>query len=767
MIQPHGRLTWYPCTADGHVTQFGQLLTWRADKTWSRRHVEFIEPLGALAPVGRQTPQAMSLSAWAPIGNWNDSWRVVTLSGNPATSWLEWYDGAVYASDAEFTEYQGMLQTTAEWAPRVALHTLRFAPPEGQACPIGCYLSFPCERKQGGVWVTGWCSLWLPQQNEKYHGAILHSLAPLPSAGQIVDILDFTVPGNEILSQGHSGGALQQGVARDTWLVEYEELWQDANGGLYGEAGTGRTFQRSWLLIRNASDLSQWWVYQSDALRLVTGKLRLSAFGAVQAFNVAPIRYGALIGYAWPQGYNVLPVVTGSTWNSTVVWDGIENPVSGWTLTTAGMIDGTLRPLVTMAADAEANKRALWWYGQEWHAAVIGDAGEGSTTSDTLQHLKRIEVKLSRDYKGATGSVEFYPFEGEPPTDLVENAKVALEVGWDAAAGAGLTLTRVATQYVEPGSLSYVRDGDEQGGAVQLRFSTADFWSVRVARKQVLDYGQAGGNLLSSWAAHVCGRLGLDPATQLTVDTDVASRVLPFAEIPSLPSLDARDGDEWQGHLQAVERAANIRIGFDYAGTGGMFVDDGPPEYVAGTSSIAYTLDYDSMTAKDVVYVVEYQLTGDAHRNCAKFVIGRDNLRRSLYVAQTTAARAAGIGDDWWQVIVDEDASSFAGLLNTWDWRRLGWRELLVWEGPLRPALRPDQFVQVSHLPDMNVVSSIFQIVEHTMIVDSEANEATSRIVAVPARIANPDTSFALMGAMDETTGDVAVTEYAMGGLLE
>jgi len=167
------------------------------------------------------------------------------------------------------------------------------------------------------------------------------------------------------------------------------------------------------------------------------------------------------------------------------------------------------------------------------------------------------------------------------------------------------------------------------------------------------------------------------------------------------------------------------------------------------------------------VYVVEYQLTGDAHRNCAKFVIGRDNLRRSLYVAQTTAARAAGIGDDWWQVIVDEDASSFAGLLNTWDWRRLGWRELLVWEGPLRPALRPDQFVQVSHLPDMSVVSSIFQIVEHTMVVDSETNEATSRIVAVPARIANPDTSFALMGAMDETTGDVAVTEYAMGGLLE
>jgi len=606
MICPQGRLTWYPPTADGHVTEFGTLHYWRPSKRWSRRDAEFVEPLGAIGPVGLHTPASMSLSQWTLLTGWNQSWREVNVSGNPAATWLEFYDGTAYADTDTAQTVQGQVVSVASWAPRFALHVLRFTPPENQGAPIGCYASVQCLRKQGGTWIDGLATLYLPQQNEKWHGALLHCLAPLPPSGTAVDLLDFTYPGNEVLSEGHSGQALSQGVARETWLFEYEELWQDDDGAMWGEEGAGRRFLRSWVLIRNAADLSQWWVYQSDSLRLLTGTVRLSASGGVYALNMAPIRYGSRPGYSWPQYWNVLPSLAHSTWNETVQWDGVENPVSGWTVSTTGMADGTLRPFVSFAASSVSTKRPLWWYGLQQHDAVIGGATAGSVTSDTLQHLRRIEVTLTREFKGSKATVNFWPFAGAPPAGLVENAKVALEVGWDAAAGEGLTLTRVATQYIEPGSLSLVREGDVQNGSVQIGFSTSDYWSARVARKAIVDYGQAGGNLITAWAAHVCGRLGMDPATQLTVAASLTGKLLPFAEIPSLPCLDCNDGDDWQGHLRSVERAANVRIGFDYAGTGGMFVDQGPPKYVEGVSAVAFDLDYDTLTAADTVYMVEY-----------------------------------------------------------------------------------------------------------------------------------------------------------------
>jgi len=308
----------------------------------------------------------------------------------------------------------------------------------------------------------------------------------------------------------------------------------------------------------------------------------------------------------------------------------------------------------------------------------------------------------------------------------MQNAEVAITVGWDDTAPEAMRATRWATAYIEPGGIERLRDGSQYQGQLQISVSVAGFDVVRMPQKEVVDARQAGGRTVQDWLSDVARRLNVPWAIyEDSNEPAIATRRIPLAPLPSEPHLEAQDGQWWSDHLTGVCDALGLRWGFDRSGYGELFVDNGPPAY-NGTHS--FVVDADTLMPEGQWYTVTHTNSIDGMTNICKAVSGVQH----AYYQDTVSARTA-FGDDWTRVVsVAEGADPHDALVQTWLESHDNATQI-VWRGPLRVDLRPDEFLLMADPPQhMGIpVGSVWRITRHHVSCDPSRGTAVSEVEAV------------------------------------
>jgi hypothetical protein len=490
-----------------------------------------------------------------------------------------------------------------------------------------------------------------------------------------------------------------------------------------------------------------WWVYASDTLRLTTGQagvdpnrptLAITCAGAVTTVNCCMVVYGGVDGRAVTNRGRALghaDIETDETWGT------VYSQATGWLVSTANNAAyeaaGMFGPEITTqrqwmyaySGTEPWNVRPVIWLATEDHAATV--TAKGGNTDSTLTHdsLRSVTYTLNDRWKGATGRASFYSTDEELHPTWRPNGQLDVWLGWQGDAGADLAEQKIAVAYIAPDGIERSTDGGEADPPYHLDLSFGDFAATRLQQKGLLDMRQAGGMTVEGWALLVANRVGLVPEV-VTIADEVKAQVIPLHEIPSTPNLDPGDGGSWLAHIEAVENAADIRVGWD---ADGMFVDAGSPEYEDGVSEIAFVIDDTSVTAEDVLYHVEAAKLGSGFRNMLKAVYGREDKRTEYYWAEAEADRLAGIGDDWPVVIVDDEARYAGDVGARFNRDHYDTQQGTIrWRGPCRPGLLPDMFVSITAASGLDLeVNSVYRITQATHSIDAEGFEAESTIDAV------------------------------------
>lgn len=736
LIRPQGKLTYSHPAKGGVVSALGLSRDWRPTPEWRLDGAEYIEPLNAIGPLGDYRPAEMPVSAtgWQ-VGDWSQSVRWATVSGNPAAVWVEHYDGAAYASSTPLDTFCSWVYTDIDanfYEPNIALHIARYTPPPGQGVPPQVVLGLACELRVSltggsywldpahGTWTAGRLSLYIPLGTDDYSAsprqALLH-VALGDTVGSLVDT-------GWIISGGPSARSASQGMVRETWLLE--------------SVTDATQFAGSHILVRNSeSGIGDWWHCYNECVRLVPGYLQLTMGGCRMACNVSQIEYGRVGGtpaLVTPLASRALP---GPQWTEHATWWFCKTAATGWVVTAADNISPNgNKPLVTMTPTTATGIRPVLWFVTEDHLPTITvpaglPADEDTDGDGTLRYLS---YTMDYTWQRTRAEAQFYPKPNastgvaeQPYPTWLERGGVTVNMGWNDDAGTGLAAADMVPLYIVPGGIERSREGETYQGAPMMTVQMGDFIAARMESTCVVDARQAGGQTVSAWF-HLCAhRLGLQDA-QLSVAAAIADKVIPLNSVPSIPNLDAPDGQTWQQHFDEVcEATGGLRWGW---GMNGLFVDEGTPAYIPGTTVADHTIDYDTATMADVLYTVRRTRGGVQWRNCAKSAWGQEGQQSTYYQVATQDDRNA-IGQDLWQFLDARDVHDLESVQQRFLREAYQWDDMLYWTGAGRVGIYPDQFVAIGDCPDIGLtVGAVYQVTEATYVADYHGNEFTTEVTA-------------------------------------
>ena len=735
LIRPQGKLTYRDPAKDGVVTVLGLSRDWRPTDNWELRGAELIGPLNCISPMGDFRPTNMVWGAgnWGIDNTYNQAVRDVTFSGSPAFGGAEFYDGSVYAAGTPLTTCLAHLITdpavhtpTYLWQPNVVMQIISHTPPPGQGAIPQVSLGVACKLKVGGTtpnfylddadgtWMDGRANLVIPLGSELYKNPVFHAVVGI-GGGDV-----FTT--GWIFGVSSDCRSADQGPSREAWVLEYLEDTARYPGGH--------------ILIRNSNNWQSWWHIYHPALRLQAGFMSLGLAGCQIGVNVSKVLYSDSLSTdstCWPRDYRLIP---GAAWEPAVTYGVVKSQArwfssTGWAVTAAGGAAPGYRPVVTFSpGEGSTEDRPVLWLATEDHAPTIavppGLPADDTTEGDGL--LREITLTMDSTWKRTQATAEFYGAKdgGEIYPGWKERGQVVVNMGWDAAAGAGFAAADLATLYIMPGGIERWRDGAEGQGTPRLRVQLGDFIAARMANTCLLDFRQAAGQTATAWFHAFGHRLGL-PDSLIDVQADMAGIEITLNEIPGLPALEAQDGEDPAAHADAVCAVMGWRWGWDEK----LFLDAGRQTYQPGVSTISFALNYDTLTSEDVVRRIERTREGARWRNCYKGMYGHGDQRQATYHVPDETARAA-VGGDYWAFLDEPDAVTSAAVLKRFNELHSKWLEALLWDGPMRTGLTPDMFVNIADLPNLGLVTgAVYQIVEHTLRGDSHVNEATSHIKAV------------------------------------
>lgn len=723
LIRPQAKLTYNPPGVDGVVTLLPFSQDWRCSPSWTLQGTEFIEPLGAIAPIGDLRPVDMTGADWTVNASYNQAVRSVYLSGNPAAYAAAFDDGSVYAAGTAETTYAAAMYTNASWAPNIVMQVARYTPPPGQGVTPQVKLIWEASIRvtdgaldRAGTWTDGWLSFYLPFGDSTYKRPLVHvntGVAP-------------TAPYSTgwVLSEGGETRDTGQGVTREGWVFEYIEDTAHFDGGH--------------LLIRNTQDNGSWWHVYHDCVRVKSGVIRLGMAGARMAVNVSPIYYSSSVPddlYATARDYWTLPGAN-TVWEDTAAWSTVDTTPVNWTTSVAAASGTGYRPAVTFApGQTEMTTRPVLWFVSQDHAATItvpaGLGAEEDTDGDGLLQA----VEITRDGYGnisATADFGITTDAAEPYPNWVEQGRVVVNAGWQTGAGTDLAAADTATLYIMPGGVQRWRSGDEFVGMPRLRLQLGDWFAARVDQTVIHDLRQAGGQTVSAWWHNCCHALGMDD-TMISVDAAVADLVIPTGTIPSRPNLAPQDGQSWRQHFDEVANAVDagagkkLRWGWDNQ----AFVDDGPPAYSHGVSTIAFTVDYDTATPETMPRRVERRHDGSRFRNSWKGRFGGDRFPQVTYVVADQTNRNSA-GGDYWEFYEDRDGGNSTNMAARFAREHGEAEEEIEFTIPGRVGLVPDEFVKVEDCPAVGITAnSVYRVTRTTQRLDCMTGENTSTVRAV------------------------------------
>jgi len=742
LVDPRGTIVYRPPGYDGKTDKLGYSKDWRCDPNWEQGATEYIEPLRAIAPIPFGQPADMTLEQWTSGAA--AKWVQSGVSGNPPARWLEYYDGAAHSLSELFTAV-GTLHA-GSWAdflpPRLALHTVRYAPPANQGITPQTNLQVRAKRWTGTAWEYGWLVVCLPlfgaeAGDTQFSQALLAHIddAEIPEGGG----WDVRAQGR-IIGCGPRTASLVQGVARESWFFEVDEIWKDGNGRLWAHDGIGRTFQGAHFLIRHTGNAGEWWhIYRRDLTICTAGEAgsgptaQVNAVGCVQAVNAQFLTYGTVTGHCRPlQGDTWPPTGAEMDFNDTTDWGAVYSEANDWSVNCTVSTSGH-RPYVSLGlaggySTSSSHVRPMLWYATEDHAPIIVPGSGAAETTDGTKRLRAVRWSFSSKWRGAEGQASFHASDVEIFPDWRENGGVAVGLGWGDDAPAGMEYAPIANGYIKPAGIKRAQNDE---GEKTLAVELGDFAATRMRQKAVYDERQAGGQTLGEWANRIAQRMGIATPVDFLVP-GLAERIIPYSELPSVPSLAPQDGDDHECQIAAVERACGIRFGFGDALLA-PFVDTAPEVYQAGVSEIAWTIDEASLVPEEIVYGIQHGRNGEAFRNFAKVIYGPTEARRTYYWREAADVRAAGIGDDWEAVIVADEGESLEQIFAQFQLHHRRWEDEVEWVGPLRRHILPDQFIRV-RVGDIGIeMDAVYQVVDVEHSADFEAfdGETRARMVKV------------------------------------
>ena len=743
MLQPSARILYWPPGVNGYTSAFGHAHDWLPDDKWSMWDCEWVEPLRAIGPRPDLRPQDTSLSQFTLTSGWNNLFRDVTLSGNPAVGGIQYYDGAAYPAGSAFADVTGGLTTKDNRWPNWVLHTVRNSPPPSQGIHTHIIVEMEATHVTLGA---GRVNVVIPLANEQYTQPFLHWIAPLPGRAYNVST-DGT-----IVKQFSGGSGAKQGGHRESFVCQVEQLYRNpTTQATYAQAAEGLIYLGAYILLRSGDNLEQWTSWWTPDLKFVAAPIHISVAGAVQSFSLTPLEYGGpqaapSTPRCEPSDAFAVPTAANGTWQTgTEFWPFVQSYATNWTVTAAESANGR-KPSVTLVRDqwtARYVRPLLWRASVDCPATITTAAPAGTWPKDTRDGdlLQTLNVTLNSDYKGATGTATIRPQWPRPLSDWAENGYVAVDMGLDGETGLWAEQT-VLTGRILPDGLTPSRAGADSGRPA-LTVAFGDLAAGPLQNKVLLDWRSVAGRRLictaadpcSGWASGYCwlhslaNRMGLAYA-QVTYDDGTLTTVVPVAPLPSTPTLLTPDGTSFLEHIRAVEAACGVRVRFDYAADGKLSIDTGPPAYTHGVSDISFVLDEDETDIEALVTGVQVDRGGARWRNAAKFHITGETGEVTYYWLDTEASRLATVVDDWWAYYCDDDATSLAQLWRRYQQEGHRWTAAIRWTMPLCPGLRPDAFVQLNVNSLGLAYGSVYQITQHTMTADVGTGTAQSTLTA-------------------------------------
>lgn len=706
LITPQGKLTYYDPGYDGITDLLGLSRDWRPSERWNGQYIQWFGPLQAIGPVGDIRPRTMA-GVFAVHPSYNVQVRSVWGAGHPATVWAEFGDGAVYAANTAITTYAGGVytnQTTDFWEPNLTLRMVRSAPPATQGVMPETTLTLHASVK---VSFTSALVPVLDALNGTWHDAQVLIGWPFfggeSSRAYIQWRLGRSGTATQYTLSTHDyQGGMESGLQSSCWAIQYVEDTTKFDGGH--------------ILIRSASQPQEWWHTYHDCVRLVAGPISCLMAGCKQQVNVSQILYSdtglTYTPYVSAQEYKPLPSLR---WNPIATWSAVTSiPAAGWTVTAAGAEDAETAALVgnrpkvtfTPTLGGVATRPVLWFASEDHARTVKAKSAVSSQDTDGDGVLHTTTLNISEDQKQWSGSAQFFSSDTALYPAWLERGKLVLNMGWQTGAGTGLAAADVATVYIRGGGLRRERDGEHQLGAPQLRVDYADYLQAVLGDAAIVDFRQAGGRLAGAWFEDCGLRMGL-PTSLIHVDAAVANVVLPLATPPSRPNLEAPDGTSWTQHLDEVTKAANLRWRW---ASDGLHLDAGAPVYAPGTSAIALTLDYNTLTVEDTLWQIEHTRDGSAYRNAVKLVYGQQGRQKAAYYLAPVAEMEAD-GVDLWAHLEAQEGEDATELTAEFVREHRTQTNQIAWSGPLRVGLLPDLFVKVGDVPELGLeANAVYQI---------------------------------------------------------
>ena len=739
LIAPQASLTYRHPAAEGVPVLLPYRRTWYPDPQWECHGVDYIAPLNAFAPTGNIQARDMTADEWPALISYSSAYSHITVPGAPPALWIAHHDGAAYPFGTPETTYATRFATADEYGgypPNWVMRMIRYTPPPLQGVlpmtSVNMSASLRVTEEDGsyyldeaGEWVNGAVLLRFPFASQAY---------PAPVLSIYVGSVSLPLSGEQILAVGPSGQMAATNVMQEAVVCEYIE--------------DDELFPGGHILLRLSAAPDKWWHVHHPCLKLTGGPMHLFCGGCRQLVNITSIMYSAdyLVGeggyeeyeygdynewtfpVCWPRRWAALPDV--AAYDTEVDWTGLNTPADDWTTLYESMdeepVQTTLgyRPKVRFVPSASGltSRPVVWLVAQE-HAADIevptGLPSPEETDGDLL--LEGLTLHMDDTWRNATGRATFALDDTAQYPDWLERGLLALEWGWqDGGYDYGAPTWQAqdgGEYYILPGGLQRSRSGDEGAGLARLEVAFGDYVAAVLRSTVAVDMWQAGGMYVADWFAAVGNHLGLT-ADRLAIDPAIGETVVPTDLIPSRPNLAVQDGMTWEQHLEAVCSVLDLRWGWR---AGKLFLDTGPPDYDPEVDEIAVTLSDDTETGEEIISEVTHTPTASS-RNAVKVTYGSEAKQRFAYALPTVGQLTIDGAALW--VHTDDTAGAQPEELIARAEEEHAARSVIKWRGPGRPGLRPDQFVQVDAIENIEVTAgTVYRITSIDWTLDATALE--------------------------------------------
>ncbi len=444
-------------------------------------------------------------------------------------------------------------------------------------------------------------------------------------------------------------------------------------------------------LIWEDSYVSQPWIVSpGEGISMTPYRLRITAHGHALAVAACQVKY-PVTSYAQP--YDTLAV---PGWvEPTHTYYALGFAPFGTSVSAISTVDGTVsgtnatdRPTLVFTSDGHA--RPLCYGVSQIHSATIGSA-RTSATNVTGGVIMSARGSCDETWRGAT--CDFTMRIGADDYAWKGNEKVEVRAGWSSVT-AGVKSDSSSVQFT--GYIADLKRRKDPGdlAKVYLDVHCEDGIGARLSGKKKMLYHACYAGLDAAQVfTEVLTRAGV--ASSLIDTTGLSGRLLPTGERGSdLMWQFAQDYDV----VSALDDMA-AAMGKFFGVTKDLSYFMGTRLAYSGTPD--YIVDDDSVADTDRIEAISAERANAEFRNYVAAIVrgntGKLTDEVIMYDADSHRATASAdfIGDDWWEVVMQPEATS------AWDLALKRWREVfrrrqvLEWTTAGKHDLWPGHYVQV------------------------------------------------------------------------